>query len=193
MEFSFGHWTTPWTLGGTGLLLLSFVCDALLAPKYAGGSGDEDEGTWKMLFFTLGANMLAIYVLSSWNLGRIPPGWLGAVGLVVALLGFLVRYGAILSLGERFTWRVSVSDGQALAQTGVFRWIRHPSYAGGVLAMYGLILCFGSWLCAVLFTLSYLPLIVYRIRVEERVLAAHFGEEFRAYAARTARLVPFIY
>ena len=44
---------------------------------------------------------------------------------------------------------------------------------------------------AILFLL--LPSVIYRIRVEDKMLAEHFGNDFKIYAARAARLIPGIW
>jgi protein-S-isoprenylcysteine O-methyltransferase len=68
--------------------------------------------------------------------------------------------------------------------------LRHPSYAGLILWSAG---C-GVWnqslpgLAAML--LVTVPQIVYRIRIEERILAEHFGERWSDYARRTWALLP---
>jgi len=83
-----------------------------------------------------------------------------------------------------------VIEGQLLVQSGPYRFIRHPAYAGYLLMSLGLALGYSSLagLAAMLFLL--LPSIVYRIHVEDKMLAEHFGDEFKTYAARAARLIP---
>jgi protein-S-isoprenylcysteine O-methyltransferase Ste14 len=45
----------------------------------------------------------------------------------------------------------------------------------------------------VLLTALMIPPLLARIRAEERLLRTQFGDEYRAYCARTARLIPGIY
>jgi protein-S-isoprenylcysteine O-methyltransferase Ste14 len=71
--------------------------------------------------------------------------------------------------------------------------VRHPSYAGLLLRYLGLGMALANWLSAALVFLPLLCATVYRIRVEERALREHFGEEHAAYAGVTKRLVPWIY
>jgi protein-S-isoprenylcysteine O-methyltransferase Ste14 len=52
---------------------------------------------------------------------------------------------------------------------------------------------FHSWLSAGLVAVIMLAAYGWRIRVEEQMLAARFGDEYRSYVARTARLIPGIY
>jgi protein-S-isoprenylcysteine O-methyltransferase len=73
---------------------------------------------------------------------------------------------------------------------GPYRFVRHPAYAGNLLAALGLGLALANWLSiaalVVLPLLGHLP----RIRVEEAALEGALGEQYRAYEAETARLVP---
>jgi len=37
------------------------------------------------------------------------------------------------------------------------------------------------------------PAVAHRMGVEDRLLERHFGDEYRAYARRTARLIPGVF
>jgi protein-S-isoprenylcysteine O-methyltransferase Ste14 len=78
-------------------------------------------------------------------------------------------------------------------QHGPYRLLRHPSYAGALLAVVGLSVLFGNAASIVLFIGSALVGILYRIRVEERVLGEVLGDVYRYYAARTRRLIPGVW
>jgi protein-S-isoprenylcysteine O-methyltransferase Ste14 len=45
----------------------------------------------------------------------------------------------------------------------------------------------------VLLTALTIPPLIARIHAEERLLRAHFGEQYDAYRSRTSRLIPGIY
>jgi len=57
----------------------------------------------------------------------------------------------------------------------------------------GIPLAFQSIWAAVVMVLGMWPTIAHRITIEERLLEQHFGEDYRAYARRTARLIPGLY
>ena len=48
-------------------------------------------------------------------------------------------------------------------------------------------------ICFFLLTALIIPPLLARIRAEERLLRAQFGEEYGAYCARTSRLIPGLY
>jgi protein-S-isoprenylcysteine O-methyltransferase Ste14 len=113
------------------------------------------------------------------------------VGLVLALAGIAIRQYAVATLGRFFTVRVMTRPNQTVVDTGLYRYVRHPSYSGSLLTVLGVLLCSTNWLSLACFVLA-LPGFVYRIRVEERALTQALGEPYRDYMRRTRRLVPFV-
>jgi protein-S-isoprenylcysteine O-methyltransferase Ste14 len=95
-------------------------------------------------------------------------------------------------LGHRFSGLVAIQPGHTLVTNGVYGVIRHPSYLGLLVNSLGWGLAFRSGVGVLLTALIILPLLA-RIRAEERMLLTQFGDEYDAYCARTARLVPGLY
>lgn len=116
-----------------------------------------------------------------------------AIGAAVFGLGVAWRWYAITHLGRFFTVNVAIAEDHRLVETGPYRWLRHPSYTGWLVAVAGLGLCLGNGLSLVILLTATLGLIVWRIGLEEAVLRAAFGEAYSAYARKTWRLVPFVY
>ncbi|HEX2646416.1 MAG TPA: isoprenylcysteine carboxylmethyltransferase family protein, partial [Candidatus Dormibacteraeota bacterium] len=114
-----------------------------------------------------------------------------AVGIVVALLGMSLRWYSIWYLGRSFTCEVATRPDQEVVDTGPYRRVRHPSYAGGLLTVIGLLLCLTNPAAFAGFVVV-LAGYAYRIRVEERVLARELGDPYRSYMRRTKRLIPFL-
>jgi protein-S-isoprenylcysteine O-methyltransferase len=77
--------------------------------------------------------------------------------------------------------------------SGPYRFVRHPSYTGALIAFVGFGLCLGNWLSLLLITLPISAAFLWRIRVEERALLEALGDNYRAYMERTKRLLPFVY
>ncbi len=82
---------------------------------------------------------------------------------------------------------------QRLVTVGPYRWVRHPGYLGSIAVWAGAALAFHNWLAALVVALMMALAYGWRIRAEERMLAEHFGDDYRSYAAHTARLLPGIY
>ena len=76
---------------------------------------------------------------------------------------------------------------------GPYRLIRHPSYAGLLLAVTGVGLVIGNWWSLISLTVGMAVGLVFRIRVEERALLRDLGDDYRDYAATHKRLIPFVW
>ena len=117
-----------------------------------------------------------------------------------ALSGYQRRFGTPCSLappsqrslafGGPFSLFPSRSAGRGLCVQGAYRWVRHPLYASFItLGATGLALFFNHW--AFLLWLVALHVIWhFVIPLEERLMLAQFGDEYRAYAQRTGRFIP---
>jgi len=114
-----------------------------------------------------------------------------SIGLALMAAGILLRQYAMAVLGRSHTMRVTTRPGQEVIESGPYRWIRHPSYAGSLLSMAGILLCSTNWLSLACFV-SVAAGYPFRIRVEEQALAAELGEPYRNYMRRTKRLIPYL-
>jgi protein-S-isoprenylcysteine O-methyltransferase Ste14 len=88
---------------------------------------------------------------------------------------------------------VRIRAGQAVVDTGPYRWVRHPSYTGLLLICVGIGLGLGngaSLACALLIPLAGL---IARIYTEERVLLQELGEPYRLFTHGRARLIPGVW
>jgi protein-S-isoprenylcysteine O-methyltransferase Ste14 len=116
-----------------------------------------------------------------------------AAGLLLMLLGSGLRRHCFHVLGKYFTGNVKVVDGQTVIQEGAYRWIRHPSYTGGMLMYLGSGLALTNWLSALVMVLFGGLGYAYRVRFEERALLGALGDNYRQYMLRTKRFVPFVF
>jgi protein-S-isoprenylcysteine O-methyltransferase Ste14 len=116
---------------------------------------------------------------------------LTALGLLI--IGLLVRWTAILSLGVSFSTNVAIHATQTLLKTGLYRWIRHPSYSGMLLIFTAIGLSQRNWMSLAIMLILPTAALLYRIHVEERALGEAFGDEYARYTQLTCRLIPGIY
>ncbi len=119
--------------------------------------------------------------------------WTQVTGLTLVVLGSALFIWARRTLGKFYSGHVSVVEGQPLVQCGPYHFIRHPAYAGYFLMSLGLALGYSSLpgLAAVILLL--LPIMIYRLRLEDKLLAEQFGDEFKKYAAGTKCLIPGVW
>jgi protein-S-isoprenylcysteine O-methyltransferase Ste14 len=76
-------------------------------------------------------------------------------------------------------------------RTGPYALVRHPIYTGMPLALLGTAIAIGRWRALIGFAILAAGLI-YKIGVEERFMAAQFGDAYARYRAKVPALVPFI-
>lgn len=174
-------------------MAVSLLADMLLARRLAGGDATADRATCRLLVTSLTSNTVFGFACVLLPVGRFDVPGLATAALAVGAFGLGLRWAAIARLGRLFTWRVAILDDHPLVQDGVYRWIRHPSYTGGLLAALGVLVALGNAFPVAVFGCTHLPLVLHRVGVEERVLAAHFADAWAAYAARTWRLLPGVW
>lgn len=115
------------------------------------------------------------------------------LGLASIVVGSAIRQWAISTLGRYFTLVVRVANEQPVVENGPYRWVRHPSYTGLVLAYTGIGLILGNWLSLLVLIVVPTLGLLFRIRVEEAALLVNLGESYRRFAAGRKRLVPRVW
>lgn len=175
---------------------LLFVLPNFVAIVFTTGYDAHDrpsgESPWVLMSANLVSNlgMLGTIFMDAMGWWRLPGGeGVRVAGLAVFALGTAFRVATMLALGRMFSLRVSVARDHRLVTTGLYARVRHPSYTSVIVLCIGIALTFRS-----VFYVLLIPSMIFgltrRMAVEERFMVEHFGEEYRAYMARTKRLVP---
>ncbi len=118
---------------------------------------------------------------------------LAAVGLALDLTGVALAIWARLALGRNWSGLIMVvKEKHELVQSGPYAIVRHPIYAGLLLAVAGTALMQGTWA-------SYLGLaavavaLAIRVNLEEGLMSEEFREMHASYRRRTKKLIPFVW
>jgi protein-S-isoprenylcysteine O-methyltransferase Ste14 len=171
-----------------------------LERRWRGGQGHAADRLSRLLIFAaMGLAFTLAWTATAWRAADLAPaslGWRGALfysGLALMAGGLAFRYWAIRTLGRYFAPDVSLEREHKLVETGLYRYLRHPSYTGTMLTILGYGLALTNW--AALAIMLVVPGLAYgyRMRVEEQALQVAFGEAYRAYARRTRRIIPFLF
>jgi protein-S-isoprenylcysteine O-methyltransferase Ste14 len=123
----------------------------------------------------------------------VDPTWLNVLGLILIGLGYAFAVWALVE--NRFfssMVRIQTDRGHVVCDTGPYRLVRHPGYAGNILALPGIVLALGSVWTLVPVAIA-LIVIVIRTALEDRTLQAELSG-YRDYTRRVRyRLIPGIY
>jgi len=117
---------------------------------------------------------------------------LSPVGLLLVAIGLVFVLVGPATLRRNYSSSLVIRKGHQLVQHGIYRVVRHPIYLGAMLVTLGVPIVTSSWI-ALPPMLLLIPLFIYRMGVEERLLMEEFGDDYRAYMSRTRRLVPLVY
>ena len=177
------------------LFPVSEVALAMLKRSTPTASSVQDRGSMGVLWSVISIVVVAAIILRSVAAARMHLPTSLRLSLVLCLLGggLALRWAAILTLGRLFTVDVAVQRGHALLDTGLYRYVRHPSYTGLLLAFAGLGVFFVNWLSLAILLVPIGLALVNRMRIEEAALHQAFGPAYAEYCARTKRLVPGVY
>jgi protein-S-isoprenylcysteine O-methyltransferase Ste14 len=119
--------------------------------------------------------------------------WVRTASLAVLVIGLAIRWTAIATLGRAFSANVAIHATQTVRKTGLFRFVRHPSYSGLVLIFVAVGMHTRNWMGLAITLVPTTAALLYRIHVEEAALRQAFGQEYIDYSRATKRLIPGIY
>jgi protein-S-isoprenylcysteine O-methyltransferase Ste14 len=114
------------------------------------------------------------------------------IGLVFATLGMGIIFWSGFTLGRLYSPDVTLQEGHHLVTDGLYRYIRHPRYLGGMIQGIGLSLLFRSWIGLVL-TLVFVAIVFFRIKDEEALMRHEFGQEWETYCKKSWRFIPGVF
>jgi protein-S-isoprenylcysteine O-methyltransferase len=146
---------------------------------------------WLVNLAAVTAGVFLAFRAPAWRFPSWVPEQSMGGGLFVA--GLILRWYAIIYLGRFFTVNVAIAEDHQVIQTGPYRWMRHPSYFGGMLMLLGFCIAMGNLASLLVMMVPCVWVMLWRIRIEEAALQAALGEPYAAYMRRTRRLIPLIY
>ena len=162
----------------------------------SGATTQEEHGD--LSYWLITAGMLVVFYLSPleylYFVAVLPrSNWMAATGAGLVILGAALFVWARRTLHNNYSGHVSVKSGQSLVQSGPYRFIRHPAYAGYLLMAFGISFGYSSLAGLAAIPVLLLPGLIYRMKVEEKLLTDHFGEAYRQYIRTAKRLIPGVW
>jgi protein-S-isoprenylcysteine O-methyltransferase Ste14 len=160
------------------------------------GSGEvKDRGSLLLLLAAIfGSIWISMWYRDAHGRTMLPGAhWLGTAALLLLVVGLAIRGTAIINLGRSFSTNVAIHAAQTVHKTGLFRWVRHPSYTGMLLVFTAIGVSQRNWVSLAIMLAFPTAALIYRIHVEEMALTEAFGEDCVEYTNVTKRLLPGIY
>lgn len=142
--------------------------------------------------FTVAPWLLILFLLLSWTGGRNASvvGPEALIGVAMFVFGSWMNTSAEWA---RDRWKQKPENRGHLYAGSWFRWTRHPNYLGDLILFSGLCLIAGRWVSAVIPVLMLAGFVFVNVPALDAHLLEHYGQEFEEYAARTKKLIPFVY
>ena len=123
-------------------------------------------------------------ILKVWE---IPINWF--ISIIIGAIIFLI--GAYVYFKWEIFWS-KIYKGQ-LVTTGIFEYIRHPHYTSLIIVGFGLAMFFYSLAALLIATLA-IPIMIWSIFDEEKLLIKQYGESYRGYMKKVPwRIIPKIF
>jgi protein-S-isoprenylcysteine O-methyltransferase Ste14 len=141
-------------------------------------------GILPAVYVFISAPAFANYTFRPWQ------AWLGAAVFAVALWLF---YRTHKDLGRNWSVTLEVREQHTLVTDGVYRRVRHPMYSAFWLWALAQALLLPNWIAGPAGLVGFGTLFFLRVGREEALMIETFGDEYRRYMARTARVLPGIY
>ena len=165
------------------------------ARKSVKRADSQDRGSIRFIMTVQWIALLIAYSIAfvrAWSFPERAQLALFIVGVLMLISGSLLRRYCWRTLGKYFTGDVQARNDQPVIRSGPYRWVRHPSYTGGMMMFIGLGLTLGSWVSVALLTIAMIVAYGYRVAVEERVLLDTIGEPYGSYMKERKRFIPYI-
>jgi len=152
------------------------------------GNKTSDYGTLEFYAISQALTFLsALWFNTIW----LSPSFGHFLGFTIFLFGIFFRLWAINTLGHYYSHIVREVDDHKIIYSGPYKYIRHPAYAGMIIAHFGIVLYFFNLVTLLIFFLALIPAIILRIFVEEKTLFRIEG--YSDYAQNHKRLIPLIW
>ena len=168
------------------------VCSPRLLKKRL--NTKEKESEQKSVVAMSGIMFIAAFVVAGLNyryVWTVMPSWAVWSAVALFLLSYAM-YAEVMRENAYLSRTIEVQEGQTVIETGLYGIVRHPMYSATILLFLSMPLVLGS-LPSFVIMLVYIPLIVKRIKNEEKVLLAGL-DGYEAYCGKVKyRLLPFVW
>jgi len=118
--------------------------------------------------------------------------WRTAFAVFFLALASLFSWSGARALGRQWRIDAGLNPDHELVRSGIYRVVRHPIYTSMFCMLFGTGFMITSLPILLLSTLLFIIGTQIRVRIEERLLASRFGDEFRDYQRTVSAYIPFL-
>lgn len=112
------------------------------------------------------------------------------LGVLLYVASLVLRTVAIQTLGRFWSLHIEIRGEHRLVREGIYNVVRHPAYAAIMLEVVSIPLVANAWWTVMFAVLTYVPLLLMRLRLEEEALVEKFGDVYRTYQREVGALLP---
>ncbi|HXC33775.1 MAG TPA: isoprenylcysteine carboxylmethyltransferase family protein [Verrucomicrobiae bacterium] len=116
---------------------------------------------------------------------------LGNLGLLMTVGGIAFAIWARFYIGRNWSGRVTIKKDHELIRSGPYAIVRHPIYAGLLVALAGTTIAIGQIRAILALAIIAIGL-HFKARTEEKFMREQFGEEYARYEREVKSLIPWI-
>jgi protein-S-isoprenylcysteine O-methyltransferase Ste14 len=188
---SFVQLDTLWAM--TALLIAAVAWAALRKV-------DRPEGSSRRLLSSLGIALQAAgFAIAAIGFMKTGLPWWAPYSLVSTILVILLGGSAIAlfvsavsAMGKNWSLIARTRSDHRLVRSGPFAMVRHPIYLALMLYLFSMAAALGHWQQLLFAVPLYLAGTLVRIREEEALLGAQFGDDHARYVREVPALIPLV-
>lgn len=117
--------------------------------------------------------------------------FISITGLLLIIFRIPLKYWAIKTLEEYWSPHIRIKANHELIKEGPFKYVRHPTYLGGILELFGIPLFANSYFTLLTASVFRLFIILTRMKLEEKALIETFRAKYSEYMREVWPLLPF--
>lgn len=185
-----------WAIGVVGWYVIRIPFERKVKRERVVDVRDRVRETILLSCSTIGLGIVPLLWATShlWDFADYP---YSAVQLVIGTLMFIFSLWLFRrthkDLGKNWSVTLEIKDSHKLITGGVYRLVRHPMYSSFFLWALAQLILIPNWVAGPAGFIGFGILFAFRVGREEKMMLDAFGDEYRDYMARTARVVPGIY
>src|SRR6185437_11164949 len=150
--------------------------------------GHRPAARWGVVLEAIGYSLL--WQGEFW--ARAPAEWRVAVSILFFTIACFFSWTGTRALGRHLRLDAALNPDHELVRSGPYRVIRHPIYASMLCVLLGTGFLVARWALLIAGVLVFIAGTEIRVRIEEKLLASRFGDEFLEYRRGVPAYIPLI-